>query len=87
MTLSTDETHERIQPSLALQNALLAVTHVEGHASLEQIRDASVMFYIYVADVDDVKRRVKVLSPLGGRVPLNAVVWGTWPEGVVGLVG
>jgi polyribonucleotide 5'-hydroxyl-kinase len=62
------------------------VTHAPTNAGVEQIRDASVMCYVYVADVDDSKRRVKLLSPISGRIPTNALVWGEWPEGVSGLV-
>jgi polyribonucleotide 5'-hydroxyl-kinase len=78
--------HERIEPSLALQNGLLAVTHADANASAEQIRDASVLCYVYVADVDDKKRRMKLLSPINGRIPAKAIVWGAWPEPVSGLV-
>jgi polyribonucleotide 5'-hydroxyl-kinase len=78
--------HERVEPSLALQNAMLAVTHADANASPEQIRDASVLCYVYVADVDDKKRRMKLLSPINGRIPAKAIVWGAWPEPVSGLV-
>ena len=78
--------HEKMQPSLMLQNSILAVTHADANDSLDRIRDASVMWYVYIADVDDAKRRVKVVSPISGRVPSNALIWGSWPEGVADLV-
>ncbi len=72
---------ERVRPGLGMQNAVLAVKHAEATDGQEAIRDASVMGYLYVADVDEVKRRVRVLSPVAGRLPNQALVWGVWPEG------
>jgi polyribonucleotide 5'-hydroxyl-kinase len=69
-----------------LQNTILAVTHANANDNSERIRDASVMWYIYIADVDDSKRRLKVVSPISGRVPSSALLWGGWPEGVPDLV-
>ena len=46
-----------------MQNSLLAVTFAPANASLEQIRDAAVMGYVYVSEVDEVKRKMKLLSP------------------------
>jgi hypothetical protein len=43
--------------------------------------------YVYVADVDEVKKKVKLLSPQPGGIPANAMVRGKWPEDVPGLVG
>lgn len=78
--------HEKIAPSLMLQNTILAVTHADSNDTPENIRDASVMWYVYIADVDDGKKRLKIVSPISGRVPLNALLWGGWPEGVPDLV-
>ncbi|WEW60913.1 Cleavage polyadenylation factor subunit clp1 [Emydomyces testavorans] len=76
---------------LSLENTLLAITHAAANASLEEIRDASVMGFVYVADVDEKKGvggKLRVLAPVGGRVPSRAMVWGRkWPGEVVGLVG
>jgi polyribonucleotide 5'-hydroxyl-kinase len=84
-TNSSSQTHTRLTPSLLLQNAVIAVTHADAHDQADRIRDASVMWYVYVVDVEDDKQRLKVLSPISGRVPGNAMVWGTWPEGVPDL--
>ncbi|PGH01782.1 protein Clp1 [Helicocarpus griseus UAMH5409] len=73
---------------LALENTLLAVTHAPPNAPLTDIRDASVMGFVYVADVDEKKAKIRVLAPIGGRVPGRAMVWGRrWPGELVGLVG
>jgi polyribonucleotide 5'-hydroxyl-kinase len=85
--LSGARIYEKITPSLQLQNSLLAIVHAEQNDSPENIRDASVMGYVYVAEVDEGKRKIRLLSPVGGRVPSRAMVWGSWPEEVVDLVG
>ncbi|KKZ62700.1 hypothetical protein EMCG_02909 [[Emmonsia] crescens] len=73
---------------LALENTLLAVTHAAPNAPLHEIRDASVMGFVYVADVDEKKAKIRVLAPVGGRVPARAMIWGRrWPGELVGLVG
>ncbi|PGH30160.1 mRNA cleavage and polyadenylation factor Clp1 [[Emmonsia] crescens] len=73
---------------LALENTLLAVTHAAPNAPLHEIRDASVMGFVYVAGVDEKKAKIRVLAPVGGRVPARAMIWGRrWPGELVGLVG
>ncbi|KLJ09863.1 hypothetical protein EMPG_14717 [Blastomyces silverae] len=73
---------------LALENTLLAVTHAAPNAPLHEIRDASVMGFVYVAGVDEKKAKIRVLAPVGGRVPSRAMIWGKrWPGELVGLVG
>jgi polyribonucleotide 5'-hydroxyl-kinase len=75
-------------PPSALSNTLIAITHAAANAPPSEIRDASVMGFVYVADVDPEKRKIRVLAPVGGRMPARALVWGKkWPGEVVGLVG
>lgn len=75
-------------PTLALANSLIAITHVPPTAPLSDIRDSSIMGFVYVADVDADKKKIRVLAPVGGRMPARALVWGkNWPGEVVGLVG
>jgi polyribonucleotide 5'-hydroxyl-kinase len=74
-------------PSMALENSLLAITHAATNASPAEIRDASIMGFLYVVDVDDKKGKIRVLAPVGGRVPARAIMWGRkWPGEVIGLV-
>ncbi len=62
--------------------------HADAHDAPENIRDASVMGFVYVADVDERRRTVRLLSPVAGRLPARALVWSPyWPEPVVNLVG
>lgn len=71
-----------------LANSLLAITHAPPTASPSEVRDASIMGFLYVADVDVEKGKMRVLAPMGGRVPPRAAAWGRrWPGEVVGLVG
>jgi polyribonucleotide 5'-hydroxyl-kinase len=77
---------EKVTPSNMMQNSLLAVTFAQPNDSLDVIRDAAVMGYVYVAEVDEAKKKMKLLSPVGGAAPRHAMVWGSWPEEVVSLV-
>lgn len=78
--------YERVSPSEELRDSLLAITTASPNDKHEVIRDASVRGYIYVADVDEAKKKVKLLSPQPGQTPGNAMVLGSWPENVPGLV-
>ncbi|TPR01566.1 Inositol polyphosphate kinase family protein [Aspergillus niger] len=57
----------------ALANSLLAITHASSTASPADVRDASIMGFLYVADVDAEKGKIRVLAPVGGRVPPRAI--------------
>lgn len=83
---SSKEIFERVAPSAALTNKLLAITTASPNDKHEVIRDSSVRGYIYVADVDEAKRKVRLLSPQPGHLPGSAMVLGAWPEDVAGLV-
>ena len=82
---ATAPLYDKVEPSPLLQNALLAVTTAQAKDGLDGVRDASVMWYVYVTDVDEVKQRLRLLSPISGRVPATALVWGDWPESVPDL--
>ncbi len=78
--------YEKITPSSAIQNSLIAITTASPNDKQDVIRDSSVRGYIYVADVDEVKKKLKLLSPQPGQTPGNAMVLGSWPEDISGLV-
>ena len=48
--------------------------------SMDDIRDSSVVGFIYVAEVDEQKKKMRILAPLGGRMPYKAMIWGSWPD-------
>lgn len=89
----TDETSannaifEPVPLSPLLESAVLAIVQAEPHDTQEGIRDAAVIGFVYVAEVDERKRKVRVLSPLSGRLPRKAMVLGLWPENGGDLVG
>ena len=60
--------------------------HASTADSEDSIRDASVMGFVYVADVDEKKKRVKILAPMTTRISDRALVWGTWPEASLSLM-
>jgi polyribonucleotide 5'-hydroxyl-kinase len=78
--------YERITPSLSIVNKLIAITSASANDRQEVIRDSSVRGYMYVADIDEGKKRVKLLSPQPGQAPTSALVLGTFPEDVAALV-
>lgn len=78
---------ERVtSPSHAMQSAVLAIMNCEADAEEKEIRSSSVMGYVYVTEVDEGRGRMGLLSPVAGRIPGRPLVWGSWPEGVLGLV-
>ena len=78
---------DKVQPSSLMQNCLLALVQAEPNDAQENIRDASVIGFVYVAEVDEKKKKVRILAPLSGRLPRKAMLWGTWPESAGELVG
>ena len=75
-------------PPSTLASSLIAITHAPPNAPPAEIRDSSVMGFLYVADTIPERGRVRILAPVGGRVPMRAMIWGMrWPGHVIGLVG
>ncbi len=83
---STSAIFDKVRPSPQMQNAIITIVNAHPEDTQENIRDASVMGFIYIADVDEKKSKLKVLAPLGGRLPNKAIIWGSWPEGVSDLM-
>lgn len=71
---------EKVTPSPQMHNSVLAVVQAEPHDLQESIRDASVIGFIYVVEVDEIKSKLRILTPASGRLPNKAVIWGSWPE-------
>ena len=63
-----------------MQNTIFAIVDAEPNDTPEAVRDASVIGFVYVEEVDEKKGRFRILAPLNGRIPRQAVVWGGWPE-------
>ena len=73
---------DNIEPSSQLLHSVLAIVQAEANASQEDLRVASVLGFVYVAEVDESRKKLKLLTPLSGRLPNQVMVWGTWPESV-----
>ncbi|KAI2621462.1 Clp1-domain-containing protein [Hypomontagnella submonticulosa] len=78
---------EKVEPSLMIQNCVLAVICASVHDSAESIRDSNVMGYVYVAEVDEKRRKLKILAPVSARLGDRPLIWGSWPEPMVSLLG
>ncbi|KAI3481828.1 hypothetical protein L1887_55536 [Cichorium endivia] len=79
--------YEKVEPSTALMASLVAIKLCPGtHVDDREIRDSAVMGYLYVADVDETKKRVRFLAPHPQRWGDRALVWGSLPEPVADLV-
>lgn len=76
----------KVRPSPQMQNAILTIVNAHPEDTQENIRDASVMGFIYIAEIDEKKNKLKVLAPVGGRLPNKAIIWGSWPEGISDLM-
>ncbi|KAL8940926.1 MAG: hypothetical protein Q9211_002045 [Gyalolechia sp. 1 TL-2023] len=79
--------YERVQPSAQMQNAILAIVQADVNDTPENIRDASVIGFVYIAEVDEKRKKLRILTPIGGRIPHRALIWGSWPTDVGELVG
>lgn len=82
-----DKVFTKVEASPALQHSIIAVMHARVYDSQEAIRDASVMGFVYVADVDMTKKKVKFLTPSMGKIGDRPLVLGTWPEASLTLLG
>lgn len=77
----------KVEPSLMMQNCTLAVMYASVHDGPAAIRDASVMGFAYVADVDEKRRKLRILAPVSARLGDRPLLWGAWPEPMVSLLG
>ena len=79
--------YEKVEPSSLMLHSLLAIMHAAVLDTVETIRDATVMGFVYIAEVDEKKRRLKILAPLNTRFTDRPLVWGSWPERTMDLIG
>ena len=64
-----------------------AIMHASPKDPPETVRAASVMGFVYVSDVDEERRKIKLLSTVSGRLGDKPLVWGKWPEPYINLLG
>lgn len=70
-----------------MQHWAMAIMHASVKDAPETVRAASVMGFVYLADVDEERRKVKVLAPVSGRLGDRPLVLGKWPEPAMNLLG
>ncbi|KAL7925651.1 Pre-mRNA cleavage complex II protein Clp1 domain-containing protein [Trichoderma austrokoningii] len=75
------------EPSSLMQHWTFAVMNASVRDSPDVIRAANVMGFVYVADVDEDRRKMKILAPVSGRLGDKPLVWGRWPEPYINLLG
>lgn len=89
VVLPASQIFERLTaPAPAMRNCVLAVLNCEPDPSDNEqavLRDSSVMGFLYVTDLDEARGRISLLSPVAGRVPARALIWGEGMDGVLGL--
>ncbi|KAK4235590.1 hypothetical protein C8A03DRAFT_46312 [Achaetomium macrosporum] len=84
------DTQQALEPaeiSAEMSHWTLAAMNASLNDPPETIRRAPVMGFVAVADVDEDRRRLKILSPVGGRLGNRPMVWGRWPEPYINLLG
>lgn len=69
-----------------MQNCVLAVVYALPRDPADVVRAANVMGFVYVADVDEKKRKLRILAPVSARLGDRPLVWGSWPDPAVGLL-
>lgn len=79
--------YEKVEPSALMLHCIFAVMHASIHDPQDAIRDASVMGFVYVAGVDEKKKKLKILAPLNTTFTNRPMIWGSWPEPTLSLVG
>ncbi|GAB7355091.1 hypothetical protein MBLNU459_g5675t1 [Dothideomycetes sp. NU459] len=78
--------YEKVTPGQGMVNGIVAIKFCPGNSAHETIRDSTVMGFVYVAEVDETRKKVRFLAPHPSRWGDRALVFGSWPEGVGDLV-
>ncbi|KAH8885520.1 hypothetical protein GQ53DRAFT_751208 [Thozetella sp. PMI_491] len=68
-----------------LTHYTLAVMNASHSDPPEKIRQSAVLGFVYVASVDEERRRLKVLAPVSGRLE-RPLLWGQHPEPHINLM-
>lgn len=70
-----------------MQHWTFAIMNASLRDTADTVRLASVMGFVYVSDVDEERRKIKLLSPVSGRLGDRPLIWGRWPEPYINLLG
>ncbi|KAK1657383.1 pre-mRNA cleavage complex II protein Clp1 [Colletotrichum godetiae] len=82
-----DESLMRVDPAQLLAHWTLAIVYASVKDSPETIWTANVMGYVYIADIDKEKRKLRILAPVSGRLGDRPLLMGKWPEPFINLLG
>ncbi|CAK7562788.1 MAG: Cleavage polyadenylation factor subunit clp1 [Sporothrix epigloea] len=78
---------EKVEAGPSLAHWTLAVMNADLHDPPDVIQHAAVLGFVYVAEFDTERRKVRVLAPVSGRIGDRPLVFGKWPEPNINLVG
>ncbi|KAL2070533.1 hypothetical protein VTL71DRAFT_13559 [Oculimacula yallundae] len=81
------DVYERATPNSMMHHCMLAVMYANITDSQDTVRDASVMGFVFVTEVDEKRNRIKVLCPMNTRIVDRPMIWGSWPEASLSLIG
>lgn len=79
--------YSKVTPSQEMAHCIFAIVYAGTHDSQDTIRDAPVMGFVYVADVDIAREKVSILAPMNSKVTDRPMIWGSWPEATMSLMG
>lgn len=84
---AADEGLMKVDASQLQAHWTLAIAYASIKDSPETIRTANIMGYVYVADIDKEKRKLRILAPVSGRLGDRPMLMGKWPEPYINLLG
>lgn len=79
--------YERVTPNSMMHHCMLAVMYATVTDAQDTVRDASVMGFVFITEVDEKRNRIKVLAPMNTKIVDRPMIWGSWPEASLSLIG
>lgn len=74
-TTSNNATLELVEITASnLQHALVAITYAGRKASKEEVLQSSILGYALVTEVNDSRRKLRILLPVPGRLPDKSII-------------
>ncbi|CAG9990232.1 unnamed protein product [Clonostachys byssicola] len=77
----------REEASVEMQHWTFAIMSAGPRDLPDTVRASSVVGFVYVSDVDEERKKIKLLAPVSGRLGDKPLVWGSWPEPFINLLG
>lgn len=57
-----------------IQHAMISITYAEKHAKPEDVRNAPILGFALVTEVNEKRRKIRILIPVPGNFPNNATI-------------